>query len=133
MARPSWRRRAAVAVEYAIILPAFLMFILGLMDCGRLIWTYSTIARAVEAASRCAAVNAATCGTTTATQAYAVAQAWGLTTTTSMFAVTPAASCGGVSVVGTMPFTFVIPWFYGGSPFGAANAMTLTATACYPT
>ncbi len=132
MARFTRGGRAAVAVEYAVILPAFLMFVLGLLDCGRLIWTYTTLSRAVEAASRCAAINTATCGTTTATQSYAVTQAFGLTIAASAFTVTPAAACGGTSVVGTMAFGFFIPWVGGTSPFGAGNAITLNATACYP-
>jgi Flp pilus assembly protein TadG len=123
-------RRGGAAVELAIILPAMLMFILGLMDCGRLLWTYTTLAHSVEAASRCAVVNSTTCGTTAAIQSYAASQAWGLGLTSSAFTVT-APTCG-KEVLGTLTFTFVIPWFYGAAPFGAGNSMALSAMACYP-
>ena len=29
----------AVAIEYGLILPAMLLFTLGIMDAGRLLWT----------------------------------------------------------------------------------------------
>ncbi len=46
-----------MAVEYGIILPVLLMLMLGIIDTGRLIWTQTTLDRAVEAAARCGAVN----------------------------------------------------------------------------
>jgi Flp pilus assembly protein TadG len=130
----AWRMRdtnGAEAIEMAIVLPALLMFFLGIVDCGRLLWSNATLAHAVEAASRCAVVNTATCGTNANIEAYAVTQAWSLGLAPSAFTVTTPA-CG-TQVNGTMTFKFVIPWFYGTSPFGAGNSMTLTATACYPT
>jgi hypothetical protein len=125
--------RGATAVEYAIVLPAFLMFVLGLMDCGRLIWTYATLSRAAESAARCWVINTVTCGTGSSTETYAVTQACGLglnaaSAHTIFHATTPA--CG-KQVVGTLSFTFTIPWFYGWAPGG--NAMTMNVTACYPT
>lgn len=126
----SARSRGATAVEFAIVLPVLMMFVLGLIDCGRLLWSYTTLAHAVEAATRCAAVNAVTCGTAAAIETYAASQAWGLGLTSAAFTVT-AATCG-TQVNGTFAFTFVIPWFYGTAPFGASNAMTLTAMACDP-
>jgi Flp pilus assembly protein TadG len=119
----------AGAVEFALVLPAFLMFVLGLVDCGRLLWTNGTLAHAVAEASRCAVVNTSICGTAAAVQAYAVTQAWGLGLTSSAFTVATAA-CG-TQVNGTLDFTFFIPWLFGSAPFGSGNAMTLNAMACY--
>ena len=123
--------RGSTAVEYAIVLPLLLMIVLGLLDVGRLIWSYTTLSRSVEAAARCAVVNATTCGSATATQSYAAGEAWGLGLTASAFTATTA-TCG-ARVTGTLNFTFVIPWFYVASPFGVGNALTLNAVACYPT
>src|SRR6202035_5573687 len=87
------RMRGAAAVEYGLLLPMLLLFILGLMECGRLFWTYTTLDRAAQAAARCGAVNATLCGTSTQIQDYAVTQAYGLTVSASAFtASTP--TCG---------------------------------------
>jgi hypothetical protein len=120
-------RRGTAAIEFAILAPVFLMFLLGIMDFGRLMWSNVTLARAVNVAARCASVNTTTCGTTANIQTYAVGQAWGLGLATTNFV--PSVQTCGNQVIGTMSFVFVIPWFYGTSPY-AANTMALTATAC---
>ncbi|MGA7974726.1 MAG: TadE/TadG family type IV pilus assembly protein, partial [Pseudolabrys sp.] len=56
-ARPTNRRRGAVAIEYALILPALLLLVIGIIDTGRVLWTYTTLYRATEAAARCAAIK----------------------------------------------------------------------------
>ena len=120
--RITFLQRGAVAIEFAIIVPALLLFVLGIMDTGRLLWTYTTVYRASEAAARCFAILAPTCTTAVAAQSYAVTQAWGLPIAPAAFAVTSQA-CG-ARVIATYGFQFVIPWL--------SNSITLTATACYP-
>jgi hypothetical protein len=93
-------------------------------------WSNAMLARATEATARCAAIDKLICSSTTATQAYGVSQAWGMSLPSSAFAVS-APACG-AQVVGTMTFFFVIPWLYVARPFGTDNTITLTATACYP-
>jgi Flp pilus assembly protein TadG len=117
------RQGGAAAVEYAILLPALLVFTLGLVDMGRLLWTQTTLDRAVEAAARCAAINTTLCSTNAKIQAYAVDQAYGLNVTTTAF--TPATSGCGASVSASLPFRLIIPWL-------ARTSLTLTATSCYP-
>jgi Flp pilus assembly protein TadG len=68
------QRNGNVAIEYGLILPAMLLFTLGIMDAGRLLWTYTTLSRATEAAARCGALNDTT--TCPSIPAYAVAQAY---------------------------------------------------------
>ncbi len=114
------RRRGTVAIEYAIVLPVFLIMLLGIMDTSRLLWTYTTLYRASEAAARCAAIKAASCTTFAATQAYAVTAALGLSIPASAFSVTNPA-CG-MQVTATYGFVFVFP----------RQTLTLKATACYP-
>lgn len=122
-----WSRRGAAGVEYGLILPALLLFIFGIIDIGRLMWTYTTLSRATEAAARCGAVDMNNCATVAQIQTRAVNEAWGLTVTTSAF--TPTVAGCGVQVVGTYSFAFAIPALVGASPLGA---ITLQATACYP-
>jgi Flp pilus assembly protein TadG len=127
--------KGTVAIEYGLILPMLLLFTLGLMDTGRLLWTYITLSRATEAAARCGAVanaNSTNCTSSASIQSYAAAQAWGINDVTSaMFTVTTPA-CG-EQVQATYTFQFITPWFpsFGTAPFGAPT-MTLNATACYP-
>lgn len=122
-----WSQRGAAAVEYGLILPAVLLFIFGIIDVGRLMWTYTTLNRATQAAARCGAIDMNNCATIAQIQTRAVNEAWGLTITSSAF--TPTAAACGVQVVGTYSFVFVIPALAGASPLGT---ITLQATACYP-
>jgi Flp pilus assembly protein TadG len=115
--------RGAAALEFALVLPALLLFLLGIMDVGRLVWTQATLDRAVEAAARCGAIDTSACGTATAVQSYAAGQAFGLTVASSAFVVIHA-TCG-LKVSVSLPFTLVIPWI-------PTSELTLTASACYP-
>jgi Flp pilus assembly protein TadG len=128
----SWRRAAALlvrdrsgsaAVEYALVLPAFLIMMLGALDAGRVIWLHTTLQQAVDAAARCAAINTTRCGTATQIQSHAVSQAFGTTMSQSVFSATTA-TCG-KRVTGTLPFAFVTPW-------PGNQSITLSAMACYP-
>jgi Flp pilus assembly protein TadG len=121
------RRGGAVAVEYALILPMLLLFVIGIIDVGRLLWTFTTLNRAAEAAARCGAVNSIDCGTAAAIQNHAVDEAWGMNIAAAAFAVTTPA-CG-VQVTGTYDFVFAIPALATTTPLGT---VTLKATACYP-
>jgi uncharacterized membrane protein len=116
--------RGAMALEFALVLPALLLFVLGLMDVGRLIWTQTTLDRAVEAAARCGAVETSLCGSTATIQSYAVGQAFGLVVPSADFSVATV-GCG-VQVSATMPFIFIIPWL-------TTSTISLGAKACYPT
>lgn len=127
-------QRGAVAIKFALVFPVLALFLLGIMDLGRLLWTYTTLQRASEAAARCYAIQAVGCTTFGGTQTYAVAQAWGLSVNPSAFTVSSTVNspaCG-TQVVASYVFTFVIPWFYGVSPLGTSNSITLTASACDP-
>lgn len=134
--RGTWRfrssRRGVAAIEYALLLPVLLLFVLGIIDVGRLMWTYTTLSRAVDAAARCGAINAdasspTACQNAAAIQARAVTEAWGLNITSSAFTVTRP-SCG-VQVNAVYPFVSIIPGFGTAAPWGT---LTLLATACYP-
>lgn len=125
------RLDGTIAIEYGLILPVLLLLTLGIMDIGRLLWTYITLTRATEAAARCAAVNTTLCGTSSAVQDYAVQQAWGLNDVTAAQIAVMDASCG-KQVTATYNFKFIIPWPGTASPLGSSNAITLSATACYP-
>jgi Flp pilus assembly protein TadG len=115
--------RGSVAIEYAMLLPALLLFMIGIMEVGRLIWTQATLDRAVEAAARCGAADQTACADAAAIANYAATQAFGLTVAPSAFTASSAA-CG-VSVRATFAYKFLVPWV-------TRENMTLRATACYP-
>lgn len=120
----------SMALEYGLLLPAFLLLMFGTMDVGRLIWTYTTLHRAVEASARCAAVNPVACGTPGEVAARAASEAWGLTVTPAAFTL-QTLSCG-AQVTVTYDFSLLIPWIGGNRPDGLSNTITLSVSACYP-
>jgi Flp pilus assembly protein TadG len=129
-----WRNLIAsengtTALEYGLILPALIMMILGSMDVGRLIWTYTTLHRAVQASARCAAVMPSICGTAQQVAIRAVNEAWGLPVTAGMFSLqTP--SCG-AQVTASYSFSLLVPWL-GAPDEGPPNTISLSVSACYP-
>ena len=116
-----------VALEYGLILPVLLLLVVGTMDVSRLIWTYATLHRSVEAAARCGAIGACTAGQVAAR---AVTEAWGLSVTAGTFTVTTPA-CG-MQVTANHDFPLLIPWIGGTRPGAAPNTITLTVSSCYP-
>ena len=50
-------RRGQTLVEFALILPIFLLIVVGLFDVGRGIYAYNTIANSARAAARVAIVD----------------------------------------------------------------------------
>lgn len=132
--KQSWISDTAgtVAIEYGLILPALLLFTLGIMDAGRLLWTNITLSRATDAAARCGAVNTTACAAASI-PAYAAGQAWAINDIVASDFVATTPSCG-VQVKATYTFKFIVPWFpqfSAKAPFGVST-MVLKATACYP-
>ncbi len=52
-------------VEFALVFPLFLLIVFGVVDAGRLVFTYNTLANAARDAARVAIVNQSTSGTET--------------------------------------------------------------------
>jgi Flp pilus assembly protein TadG len=113
-------KRGAATLEYAIVLPVLLLFLLGIMDMGRLMWIYAGLNRGVEAASRCAAVDANACGTTAQIQNVAAGEVWGASVSSSVFSVSTA-TCG-IQVSASYTFTFFTP---------GISSITLAPSACF--
>ncbi len=63
--RPKRSSRGQALVEFALVLPLFLLLIFGIVDAGRLIFTYNTVANSARDAARVAIVNQSTAGTNT--------------------------------------------------------------------
>jgi Flp pilus assembly protein TadG len=109
-----------VAVEFALILPALAMVIVGTMYAGLVMYSVSGLHSAVAAGARCFSVNSTQCGSTSATQTYAQGQYYGVNSPTFTASV---ASCGH-EVSATVTLTFDI---------GLASwNIPISATSCFP-
>jgi Flp pilus assembly protein TadG len=116
----------AAAVEFALVFPLFITFVLGIMETGRLYRLWDTVHYAVVAAARCASINATLCGTSAQIATYAAGNAIGLAlpagkTASQIFTVSTA-SCG-IKVSASWPFQYVAVGLF---PY----SVTVTASAC---
>jgi Flp pilus assembly protein TadG len=129
-----WREADGTeAIEFAMVAPLLLLFLVGVVEFSRLYWTQSELQFAAEAAARTAtvyAVNGYTAAQVqTNTQTQGAANPYGLSVPAGDFvltlynAATNTPSCGNQVTV-TYPFTFIASDLF---PFH----ITLTATACH--
>ena len=108
-------------VEFALILPVFVAFVFGMVNCGLMLWTQLGIEHGTVAAARCATINPSVCPDV---PAYASQQAYDLNLPKTTFTLTTPA-CGN-QVAASYPFQFTT------LIFPSVN-VTLTARSCYPT
>jgi Flp pilus assembly protein TadG len=119
--------RGATAVEFALVALPVLLFILGIIQVGYIVWSDNLLHFAVDATARCAAVKSTTtpCNNspptlgnmqTTANQIFAP-----LSGATFSLNNTNCSGDNGVGLVGTYNINFLF----------AVN-LTLIAKSCYP-
>ena len=134
----------ATAVEFALVVPMFLMLVFGAIEFGRILWTKQALQETAVAGARCMAIaqgtkpngSCASSGSYSSSSATTyvqnVAKGWGLSVPSSGVALNNAASCGGTTgfsqVTLTSTFNSVVPQLIELSTGG----ITLTASACYP-
>ncbi|HYM04783.1 MAG TPA: TadE/TadG family type IV pilus assembly protein [Stellaceae bacterium] len=111
----------ATAVQFAFILPMFVVVIFGIIESGRVMWLQNALSFAVEGAARCAAIDTKNCGTAAQVKSWAASQS-GATFPTSTFSLSTAA-CGKL-VTANYGVNLLIP--------EVTPALTLTAQACHP-
>ncbi|HUK59483.1 MAG TPA: TadE/TadG family type IV pilus assembly protein [Stellaceae bacterium] len=139
-------RRGVTAVEFALLLPFFVILLFGLFQSGQALFIQFALQHAVVGAARCAS-NFSTanslgasntpvdCSTTANTQTEATEQAFGLALASSVFTVClNQASCPGVgsgSYTGYNCVSAAYPFQFG-VPFLPLTTLHLTAASCYP-
>jgi len=135
-------REGIEALEFAIILPVLMLFLLGCIEFGRLFWTQSELQYAAEAAARCITVTCSANITGTGPGTYAASRVYGISVPAgAVFSVTsPSPACGNEVTV-CYPFQFLIPGLFpftntapASCPKGysaPALGLTLTATGCH--
>lgn len=123
-----WRRlisdrRGGAILEYALVLPVFLLIVVGIMQLGQMLWIQAALQHAVDMAARCASVNTVSCATAVQVEAYAATQAYGVAVPADTFTASTQ-PCGN-QVVASYDFntqTNLLPY----------TAVSLSARACYP-
>jgi len=108
------RRRGGTMLEGALSFLVFLMFLLGIIDFSRLVWTYNTMAFGARQGTRYASVRGSSSGnpaTATTISTYVQTQIIGITTTSVSTTWTPNNSPGStVQVTVQDIFSSLIPW-----------------------
>jgi Flp pilus assembly protein TadG len=113
--------RGSAAIQFGLVAPSLLLFVFGIIEVGRMLWTMNALHYSVEEAARCASINATTCGSAGKVQAFAVARSGGSFASSVFTAST--ISCGN-QVSASYPMRLNIPF--------TNYAVTLTAQSCYP-
>jgi Flp pilus assembly protein TadG len=120
-------QRGGAAIEFAILATPLVLFLFGITETSRAVWTQNALQYGAAMAARCMTNNTTTCGTTSEAQAYAASRS-GAGFTSSVFTATSSATCGSVTgnqVSATYKMNLLIP-------FGKYS-VTLTAQSCFPT
>jgi Flp pilus assembly protein TadG len=120
------KNAGTVALEYGLVLPILIGLTLGVIDISRLLWTVTSLNRAVEASARWGGIN----NTTAGVAERAAQEAWGVNVSAGNFTAT-IQGCG-LQVDANYAFDFLIPMPTGGGGLEKRNSIQLTATACYP-
>ena len=118
-------RHGASAVEFALVATPLFLFLFGIEETARIMWTQSAINMAVEDGARYSSVSGPTgaCTAAATVQSYAASRAWGMSLPSGDFTASTAA-CG-CQVTASVPFTPIVPNLV---PYN----ITLTASACFP-
>lgn len=116
-------RKGGALVEYALLLPLFLLLVVGIAQLGQVLWIQAALQHAVDMAARCASVNTVSCATPAQIEAYAATQAYGVTVPGDTFTAS-AQPCGN-QVVAAFDYSVQT----GLLPYGSVS---LGARACYP-
>lgn len=113
--------RGSTAVEFAIVAPVVVMFLVGIMNLAFMLYSIGGMHFAVEDAARCASARPTVCNTSNAIIAFAATRYFGALVA-PVFTHTVAA-CGN-KVNATIAYTFDVGLFQQSVP--------LSATSCFP-
>lgn len=116
-------KSGATAIEFAITLPVFLMFVFELIQLGFAFWSQFAIQHGTEAAARCAVYNHSICGSSSAIQTFASQQSYGLAPSPSIFVVS-SPSCG-QQVAASYQVTNILGYL-------SISPITVNGMACVP-
>ncbi|WP_420140651.1 TadE/TadG family type IV pilus assembly protein [Sphingomonas sp.] len=126
--------KGAAAIEFALVAPVFLIFLLLLLEGGRAMFTQQAVNELTAAAARCAAIKATGCADQTAVRNWTVArgrQRSQLALAAANVVVTMTGSCRGQP---SAIVTVNAPYKRGATALLPHSVIppALTATACFP-
>ena len=121
------------AVEFALVAPAFLMFMFLIIDGARATWTYQTLQEVATHSARCAALGVTGCKTSAEVQGYAVARAAasGVPLATTSVTLTPSTNCS--SIAGMTKVAITSPYQGATTKLLPSTLTTLSTESCFPT
>lgn len=121
----------ATAVEFALISPVLIAFIMLLVEGGRMEWTQQTLQEVSFNSARCMALGTTACNSTSAIQTYAqgLARGRGVSLTGATITVAPNQTCN--SVTGMNQVTIDLPYRVA-SGLLPGGPTSLRATSCFP-
>jgi Flp pilus assembly protein TadG len=114
-------RKGATALEFAIILPAFVMLIVGGTFSAGLVFTLTAMHFAVEDGARCASVQTTVCSSSSSTVSYTQSRYMGPPISPTF---TYSATGCGHTVTGTVTYALNVGL--------TAFSIPLSASACHP-
>ena len=126
-------RRGVTAVEFALVAPAFMMFMFLIIDGARAVWTYQTLQAVATDSARCAALGVTGCKTSSEVQTYAVnrANGYGVGLTSGAVTLTSAATCS--SVAGMTKVAISTSYQGATTKLLPSPVTTLSTESCFPT
>ncbi len=137
-------RRAATAVEFAILALPLLMLVFGTLEFGRALWVREALQMTAVQAARCMGILSSSCASSgaysssnTTTYIENLAAQWGVTLTgANLTTLTRNSSNSWCQVTGTslsevtISYTFQSP--LAGLLSALASGLSLSGHACYP-
>lgn len=109
-------------VQFALVIPAFVMLIFGVIEIGRGLWLQNALHYATEQAARCASVNSSVCGDNSSVGSYG-ASVSGANIPAAAFSLDDTQICGNL-VKAQYTINLNIPY--------RPMTWTLSAQSCFP-
>ncbi len=128
-------RRGGSAVEFALVAPAFLMFVFLMLDGGRMMFAKQALNELAAATARCAAIKATGCATISEAQSWAVARSLlrpSLSIRTTDVTVSQSTPCNGQSNMAQATISMVYKKGVLNLLPQSAVPSSLTSTSCFP-
>jgi Flp pilus assembly protein TadG len=132
-------KKAAASLEFAVIMPAILLLELGVIECGRLIWTAEALQESAAAGSRCMGVLQPSCtnggaysSTATVSAIQAIAGGWGVLLPASAIVPNASTSCGTATGFSTVTISYTFQTLLPNLLIPFSGGLNLNIAACFP-